>query len=240
MGDSLKGIVERKISRRCLLGFLTAAVGLGALALKFVEDALYPYLPTLSAMPTPVSRTEWGARLPDHDAPNERGFAASPLQGAWYVYPGDLAEVYNTVVIHHSAIALDTNETMRSVQDLHMNVNRWADIGYHYGIDRNGVIYEGRDIRVRGASVARHNTGVIGVVVMGNFEIDTPLDVQLTALQTLVNWLAATYALTHLAGHSEFNPESLCPGKNLSVYLDRLARGAGLARGTAGYIAPTG
>ncbi len=238
MTRTTENVLGRRISRRRVLAFLTTAVGLGALALKLVEDALYPYLPTLAVMPTPVFRAEWGARLPDHDTPNERGFARSATDGAWYVYPGNLADVYHTVVIHHSAIALDTNETMRSVQDLHMDVNRWADIGYHFGIDRNGVIYEGRDMRVRGASVAGHNTGVVGVVVMGNFEIDKPLDAQLVALQTLVNWLAVTYALTHLSGHGEFNPETVCPGKNLAVYLDRLARGARLQRGTDGYVAP--
>ena len=226
-----------KISRRRLLT-LGAGLGAGILALKLLEEALYPYLPTLPSMPTPIPRQQWGARRPDHTAPNEYGFASRATDPAWYVYPGKLADVYNTVVIHHSAIALDTNETMRSVQDLHMNVNRWADIGYHYGIDRDGVIYAGRDIRVRGASVAGHNTGVIGMVVMGNFEVDIPLDAQLVALQTLVNWLAATYSLTHLAAHSEFNPETVCPGKNLAVYLDRLARGAGLERGTGGYVAP--
>jgi hypothetical protein len=155
------------------------------------------------------------------------------------VYPGNLADAYNTVVIHHTAIALDTNETMRSIQDLHMDTNGWADIGYHYAIDKDGVIYEGRNIGVRGASVAGHNTGVIGVVVMGNFEFDQPLMAQLTALQTLVNWLTTTYSLTHLAGHGEFNPESVCPGKNLALYLDMLARGAGLQRGTGGYVPPT-
>jgi hypothetical protein len=230
--------MAKAISRRRLLGFTIATLGVGALALKLLEDVLYPYLPTLPVMPTPVPRSQWGARLPDHNAPNEYGFASRVTDSAWYVYPGDLADVYHTVVIHHSAIALDTNETMRSVQDLHMNVNRWADIGYHYGIDKAGVIYEGRDIRVRGASVAGHNTGVIGVVVMGNFEVDNPLEAQLRALQTLVNWLTATYALTHLAAHGEFNPETVCPGKNLAVYLDRLARGARLQRGTGGYVAP--
>jgi hypothetical protein len=226
-----------KISRRRLL-WIGLGTGIFAIALKLIEDALYPYLPTLPEMPTPLPRSQWNARPPDHGAHNEYGFAASPTDSAWYIYPGNLADVYNTVVIHHSAIPLDTNETMRSVQDLHMNVNRWADIGYHYGIDRNGVIYAGRDIRVRGASVAGHNTGVIGVVVMGNFEVEVPLDAQLTALQTLVNWLAATYSLTHLVGHSEFNPETVCPGKNLAVYLDQLARGARLQRGTGGYIPP--
>ena len=188
--------------------------------------------------PNIVPRAEWGARRPDHKASNEFGIDKSALGNGWYVYPDDLRDIYNTVVIHHSAQPLATNQTMSNIQNLHMNANHWADIGYHYGIDRHGVIYEGRRLQVRGASVARHNTGVIGIVVMGNFEGESPRKAQLRSLQALVNWLALTYTLSHLAGHREFNSQSVCPGKRLARYLDVLASGARLARGTTGYVAP--
>jgi len=199
-------------------------------------------LPTLAPTPTLtiVSRDQWGARLPNHEAANEFGFATSATDLTWYVYPNDLADAYSTVAIHHSAIPLATNETIRSVQDLHMDTNHWADVGYHYVIDKEGIVYEGRDIHVRGASVAGYNTGTIGVCVMGNFELDFPLEIQLTKLQQVVNWLATTYTLTHLATHHEFNPESLCPGKNMLPYIDPLAQAAGLQRGTGGYVKPAG
>lgn len=216
-----------QVSRRRLL-WLVSALGAGYLMSVFTQTPVPPI----------VSRAEWGARRPDHKAPNEFGFDKSGRGDGWYVYPGALAEIYNTVVIHHSAQPLATNQTMNDLQNIHMNVNRWADIGYHYGIDRNGVIYEGRNLQVRGASVAEHNTGVIGVVVMGNFELERPTKPQIQALQALVNWLAATYSLTHLAGHREFNPQSVCPGKGLAAYLDVLANRARLARGTEGYVPP--
>ena len=199
----------------------------------FIQDALVSI-----ENPSVVTRTEWGARPPNHDAPNEFGFATSPTESAWYVYPGDLATAYSTVAIHHSAALLAANETMRSLQNEHMDVNGWADIAYHFAIDKAGVIYEGRDIGARGASVAGHNTGTIGVVVMGNFEQESPLDVQLAALQSLLNWLAQQYTLSHLAAHGEFNLESVCPGKYLVAHLDTLAQKAGLLRGTGGYVAP--
>ena len=115
-----------------------------------------------------------------------------------------------------------------------MDERHWADIGYHFGIDAAGIIYEGRKISVRGASVAGHNEGVIGVVVMGNFEWEEPLNIQITALQSLVNYLTRSYQLDYLAGHSEINPDTLCPGQFLKLYLDLLAEGAGLARGLGG------
>jgi len=225
------------ISRRRLL-LVASAAGLGAFVaerLRLRLDVQPAALTTLAIIP----RVEWGARPPDHQAANELGFAASALDSQWYVYPGSLVDAYNTVAIHHSASLLASNETMADIQKLHMDTNRWADIGYHYGIDKEGRVYEGRDIRARGASVAGYNTGTIGVVVMGNFEMDAPLPAQLAALQTLVNALAVGYQLSHLAAHREFNPESICPGQNLAAYLDPLAQNAGLARGTAGHVPPT-
>lgn len=235
------------ISRRQVLRIGLLVAGIGAL-LTILSERLGNWLNPMQrspesgsppAAPLIVPRADWGARLPDHTAPEELGFASKATEPEWYIYPGDLTDEYNTIAIHHSASLLASNETMLDIQNLHMDANRWADIGYHYGIDRDGIVYEGRDIGSRGASVAGFNTGTIGVVVMGNFEEDQPLPPQLAALQTVVNWLTASYKLTHLAAHGEFNPESVCPGKNLIPYLDSLARSAGLARGTAGHVPPS-
>lgn len=235
-----------KISRRqAVLVIVAGGAGVGfVIANNRFANVLNP-LPVaqpLSAngdMPTIISRSEWEAREPDHQAPNEFGFTTSPLNPQWYVYPGSLSDAYNTVVIHHSASLLAANETMADIQDSHMDVNGWADIAYHYGIDKDGFVYEGRDIGARGASVAGFNTGTIGIVVMGNFEQENPLAVQMESLQALVNGLASAYLLTHLAGHGEFNPESVCPGSHFIPYLDELAQKAGLLRGTAGHVRPT-
>ncbi|MBA3874371.1 MAG: N-acetylmuramoyl-L-alanine amidase [Anaerolineae bacterium] len=247
--------MSRPISRRRLLTLiLTSLAAAGGAIIAWlthrpapivvvIEPTQIPPTPTTIPSPTPqtlviVPRDQWGARPPDHGAINEFGVTNDPTNPAWYVYPDNLADVYSTVAIHHSAILLSTNETMRDVQDLHMDTNHWADVGYHYCIDKNGIVYEGRNIHARGSSVAGYNTGTIGVCVMGNFEIDFPLEIQLTKLQQVVNWLTTTYTLTHLATHHEFNPESVCPGKNMLAYIDPLAQKAGLERGIGGYVKP--
>ncbi|MEZ4667208.1 MAG: N-acetylmuramoyl-L-alanine amidase [Anaerolineae bacterium] len=233
--------MQLHLSRRRLLAALGLAI-IGALSLVLTNRKLLRIAQTRLSAPPPmpliVPREAWGARQPNHDAPNESGFAPVPTSPEWYVYPQPLEYVYYTVAIHHSAALLTSDETVLDIQNLHMDKNGWADVGYHYGIDSNGVIYEGRDIGARGASVAGYNTGTIGIVVMGNFEVDTPLPAQLTAAQTLVNWLTYTYLLTHLAAHREFNNESLCPGANMLPHLDKLAQNAGLQRGTGGYVQP--
>ena len=221
------------MQRRAFLAL--AAVTSGILAISQIveywqrlqQQAITP----LPEMPTPISRSEWDARPVNHEAANEYGLASEVNPTGWLVYPDDLKTVYHTLSVHHSGVAQVFGETMRSIQDEHLETRGWADIGYHFGIDPQGRIYAGRDIQARGSSVAGGNTGVIGVVMMGDFELEAPADAQLVALQTLTNWLAETYTLTHLAGHSDLNPDiTVCPGRFMYPYLDILARGAGLSR----------
>ena len=53
----------------------------------------------------------------------------------------------------------------------------WTDIGYHFVIDPAGTIYEGRDIRVRGAHVEGANTGKVGLLLLGDFQPDPTISV---------------------------------------------------------------
>ncbi|MEL7672484.1 MAG: N-acetylmuramoyl-L-alanine amidase [Chloroflexota bacterium] len=189
--------------------------------------------------PPIVARADWGAREPDHSAPNETGFAAPENAEGWLDYPGDLRDVYRTVVVHHSVLyEEDDVMTMREIQAEHMDKRRWADVGYHFGVGRSGAVFEGRSLRARGTHVAGYNTGSVGVVFFGNFQEQSPTPEQLEAGTRLINWLALRLELTHLAGHAEFNDWSECPGANMIYYLDSLAESAGLARGTGGYQDP--
>lgn len=67
-------------------------------------------------------------------------------------------------------------ETWQSWQHFHMETNGWADIGYHFGMDARGRLYEGRDDDVLGAHVGGWNTGNLGLNVMqdGRFFALTP------------------------------------------------------------------
>ena len=59
------------------------------------------------------------------------------------------------------------SEQMLETQEMQMDEG-YDDIGYHFGIDCSGVIYEGRDIRLKGSNVRNYNTGVIGIVLLNN------------------------------------------------------------------------
>jgi len=228
-------------TRRSRRHFLRATLLAGAAlaACRPAPSSASPSQPTPAAPPI-ISRTEWGAAEPDHDARAERGFfdpAANP--GGWLVYPDPLADILNTLVVHHSALPL--TDDVLAIQRLHMQRRGYADIGYHFVIDAAGLVYAGRDLNVRGAHTGGANTGTIGVVLLGNFEHDQPALAQLESLRALSAYLAAAYTLTHLAGHADFQPGvTVCPGARLAALLPDLAAGLGLTFGTGGYIPPDG
>lgn len=183
-------------------------------------------------------RRDWNARLPNLDAPVEHGlFDPEFNPEGWLMYAEPLAKVYNTLILHHSA--LDLSYGPRRIQDLHMDVKGYADIGYHYVVDGHGRVSEGRTIRARGAHTGGFNTGTIGVVLLGNFEQAEPTEMQWQAARRLGRYLADTYNLTHLAGHRDFQPAvTVCPGKELARRLPDLAADLELAYGTKGYVTP--
>ncbi len=190
--------------------------------------------------PAITPRAGWNARDPDHTAVNEPGFYAPGNDEGWLVYQGDLRAVYHTVVVHHSVL-YDTDDltTMHVIQDQHMDLRGWADIAYHFAVGRDGTVFEGRDLASRGTHVEHYNTGSLGVVFLGNFQVEMPGAIQIDAGRRLIDWLALRLELTHLAGHDDFNATTECPGQFLIPYLGYLADSAGLQLGTGGYQPPS-
>ena len=190
--------------------------------------------------PVIISRSEWGARPLDPDAPQEYGIydpEANP-EGI-FIYNEDLKDVLNTIVIHHSAYS---GAGPTDIQNLHKDGRGFADVGYHFMIDSEGIIYEGREINIRGAHVQGFNNGSVGIVLLGNFNEDEPSKTQLTSLWKLVDTLRTTYDIHYLAGHRDYPNQSPdgteCPGDNLYPLLQGQAREMGLKYGIEGYEPP--
>ncbi len=189
--------------------------------------------------PEIITRAEWNARAPDHAAENELGFYSLDDPEGWRDYEGDLRLIYRTVVVHHSVLyESDDLSTMQEIQKEHMELRKWADIGYHFGVGQSGQVFEGRALNARGTHVEHFNTGSVGVVFFGDFELIQPTPEQIDAGRRLIDWLALRLDLTHLAGHSDFNDFTECPGANLRPYLAAFAVSAGLVLGTGGYEPP--
>ncbi len=149
------------------------------------------------------------------------------------------------IIVHHSGdnliwpVGTDFKMVVQAYWDQHVNTNGWADIGYNWLIDRNGVIYEGRGDGVRGAHFSCMNQSTTGICLIGNFELEAPSAAALNKLKDLTAWEASDKNLDvltpsrhnnsqldlfPLSGHRDGNsspaPQScasgtVCPGLNL-------------------------
>lgn len=79
------------------------------------------------------------------------------------------------VIIHHSYIpkACFTDETctqaMQNMQNFHMDIRGWNDIGYSFGIGGNGKIYTGRNFQVVAAHAPGYNNKSVGICLIGDW-----------------------------------------------------------------------
>lgn len=223
-----------------MLPVLLLAFGLGWLLYRFIFAGSVSLRDTFPSKPSIVSRSEWGARPINLKAPEEFGLFDSQTnpEGILY-YPSDLQTVLNTIVIHHSAFAFAGPV---EIQGLHMERRGYADVAYHFVIDSDGTIYEGREIGIRGAHVQGFNTGSIGIVLLGNFNETKPTQSQLDSLGELADYLRDTYGIRYLAGHKDYPNQSPdgteCPGDSLYPLLSELARDLGMIYGIEGYVRP--
>jgi len=219
---------------------LLLALGLGWLLYQFVQAGTISLDSAPPPRPVIVARADWGARTPNLYAPEESGLfdPQTNLEGLLY-YPSTLRGILNTIVIHHSAFSY---ASPAEIQDLHMDRRGFADIAYHFLIDSEGLIYEGRDIHIRGAHVQGFNTGSVGIALIGNFNETEPVRAQIDSLEQLVDYLRYTYGIHYLAGHKDYPDQSPdgteCPGANLYPLLPDLAGELGMKYGIGGYVRP--
>lgn len=107
----------------------------------------------------------------------------------------------------------------------------FADIGYHYIIDPAGRVWEGRSVQYQGAHVKENNEQNLGVLCMGNYDIQSPTPATNTALDRFVASQMRLYhvPVNRVYTHREIRPTE-CPGRNLQRYMVATrAKGGGLA-----------
>ncbi len=121
------------------------------------------------------------------------------------------------VVIHCSATPEGRNHTVEDFYRWHVIERGWADIGYHYIIDLDNRIIEGRSIEKDGAHTFGFNNDTIGICYVGGMDAkmtapkDTLTDGQAKAMLELLLTLKTKFpTLKRIAGHNEFSNKA-CP-----------------------------
>ncbi len=150
--------------------------------------------------------------------------------------PNEIFQLRNVtrITIHHEGVTPftttsedATRQRLEIIRRGHVTVRGWADIGYHYLIDPAGRIWEGRNIQYQGAHVKDQNEGNLGIMVIGNFEKQTPNAAQTSTLTRFVASQMRQYRVpvSRVFTHRELAPTE-CPGRNLQQYLV-MARASG-------------
>jgi hypothetical protein len=185
--------------------------------------------------------------LPDPDASDdpdaELGLATDALRreltglgivtrSAWGARPtrcssGDSRKT--RMAIHHTVTgSTDPARQLRGIQRFHMDTRGWCDVGYHFLIGTNGTIYEGRPLHLLGTHVGGHNSGNIGISMIGCFHTSgcsglgptTPTDAMIRSAGRLVGTLSRLYSIPvdsgRVRGHRDHSGQSTsCPGNNV-------------------------
>jgi len=113
---------------------------------------------------------------------------------------------FSIISLHHTG----SKDTPESVEELH----RWqvspaekiarrlsgaqsydgqGDISYHFMIDANGKVYEGRSLDYVGASVRSYNQKNIGIAFLGDYSTKSLNGKQINAAVTLIDRLNLRY-----------------------------------------------
>jgi hypothetical protein len=149
---------------------------------------------------------------------------------AWGGTPADPAQAHRQTIthitLHHQGEpykpGTDPQQYLRNLQTWSRNTKHWLDIPYHYIIDLDGKIFEGRKIEYAGDTNTEYDpTGHALIEVVGNFEEVEPNQQQLDAVVRLMAMLAKKYGVTldHIASHRDFSKQTVCPGANLYRYV---------------------
>lgn len=161
-----------------------------------------------AATPQPniISRSAWGA--------NESLRSGTPR----------FARV-RKLFVHHTVTANndpDPRGTIRAIYAYHTQSRGFSDIAYNFLIDWDGNVYEGRYARtydageipngedrngkgVIGAHVGNHNTGSVGVALLGDFRSTPPPSAGVGSLVELLAWKADRHGINPFGSEPYFN-----------------------------------
>jgi hypothetical protein len=118
------------------------------------------------------------------------------------------------IVVHHTGTRNDPVDWPSQVREIYENetASGYRDIAYHFLVDPDGRIYEGRWARtysdqvqpdaedergwtVRGGHALRHNPRTLGFAILGDYTHGPPSDAALDALVALLVWKCARWNL---------------------------------------------
>lgn len=127
----------------------------------------------------------------------------------------------NRITIHHTDEhgGMDGKsdlEVVRMIERYHRGPEkRWAAIGYHFLIGKDGKIYEGRPVKFQGAHCG-DNANNLGISIIGDCHHNLPNPRQMKALKAFLDDQRERFNVptSRVYGHRDLKP-TICPGDRL-------------------------
>ena len=130
----------------------------------------------------------------------------------------------NFIIIHCSATPPGQKVRFEDIQRWHVLERGFMDIGYHWVIERDGSVRQGRASDYWGAHCQGHNHESVGICLVGGEDKQRNPDDNFTAIQKrmlklLVTGLQSIYPKAQVKGHNHFNRFKDCPCFDVNRWL---------------------
>lgn len=129
------------------------------------------------------------------------------------------------ITIHHGGLLFpddkDVIAYLRALQSWSRTDKDWIDNPYHFMIDRQGRLYEGRPVNYPGDTNTTYDPrGHVLIEVMGDYDQQVLSPAQLDSVVAMTSYLAQTFKvpIENIGGHKDYADTS-CPGAGLYRYL---------------------
>ncbi|MEO1236759.1 MAG: peptidoglycan recognition family protein [Planctomycetota bacterium] len=204
---------------------------------------IWPETVTRPTTPAPGSSAAAAKRpihratgLPAKPTPTTPGLPAGVLPRSRWTRHGLAGRNINrmngvkTITLHHegwtpftATSAAASEDRIEQIRQIHTRDRGWADLGYHFVIDRQGRVYQGRSVTFQGAHVSDNNPHNLGIMMLGNFEQQKPTREQVDAMSRFTRQMMAAYGVpgSRVQTHREIKPTA-CPGRYMQAHVDRL------------------
>lgn len=127
------------------------------------------------------------------------------------------------IIIHCSCTTVNAPITAAKIKEWHQKAGM-SDIGYHFIIERDGTITDGRPMTEPGEHCPGHNDHSIGICYIGGKDhmgmpADTRTPEQMDSLLILVEQLQRMFPGIRIHGHNEYDPQVQCPNFSVPSWL---------------------
>lgn len=169
--SSLKVIIRDKPMLSVIVLIAVMIIITAIVIVAFVSASDKDFLPDAKPLRI-VTRNEWLAQPPKENLTK-------------------LKLPVNRVIIAHTATENCHTQSscvyrVRFIQEQHIGINNYGDIGYNFLIGGDGNVYEGRGWQTVGAFLKGQNSKSEGIAFIGHYSRETPTEQQMEMLDALM------------------------------------------------------